>query len=431
MKAPSLWTIDHDHEQLRLKFHRGQSKAWHSERRFTWVLAGSQGGKTTYGPWWLWREIQRRGAGDYLAVTASYDLFKLKMLPVLRETFEHVLRTGRYWSGDRVMELRDPESGKFLAGRADDPMWGRIILRSAESDSGLESTTANGAWLDECGQDAFTLETWEAVQRRLALHEGRCLGTTTIYNLGWLKTEIYDRWLAGDPAHQVVQFNSIVNPAFPRAEFERLKRSMQAQRFKMFYEGEFARPPGLIYADYDESIHLLEPFEIPAHWPRRVGIDFGPVHTALIWLAHDQGRNRWLVYRESLEGGKTTHEHVQAAKQNAAKENVIGWMGGAASEDQYRRDWQHEGLNVLQPPIGEVEAGIDRVVSLFKQHRLFVFNTCKGLRDELGSYKRKLDANGQTLDEIEDKRKFHRLDALRYGVSAVQEAGKAFSIRYR
>jgi hypothetical protein len=276
-----------------------------------------------------------------------------------------------------------------------------------------------------------TLETWEAVQRRLSLSQGRVLGTTTIYNLGWLKTEVYAAWLAGDPDYAVVQFSSIVNPSFPPAEFERMKQHMQAARFKMFYEGDFARPPGLIYSDYDETLHLLEPFNIPAHWPRRVGLDFGPVHTALVWLAHDQQRDRWIVYRESLEGGKTTHEHVQAAKQNAEDENVIGWSGGAGSEEQYRMDWQHEGLAVLRPPIGEVEAGIDRVVSLFKQYRLFIFSTCKGLRDELGSYKRKMDAAGQVLDEIEDKRKYHRLDALRYGVSPIEQANQGFATSYR
>lgn len=427
--TPTLWSLEAG--KLRLHLHPGQARAWRSRRRFVSVLAGTQGGKTSFGPWWLWREIQQRGSGDYLAATASYDLFKLKMLPALRECFGQVLQIGRYWSGDRIIELRDPTSGKFLAKHADDPMWGRIILRSAESGGGMESATAKAAWLDEAGQDAFTLETWEAVQRRLSLNLGRALLTTTVYNLGWLKNELYDTWVAGDPDIDIVQFRSTVNPSFPLAEFERMKQRMQAARFKMFYEGEFARPPGLIYSDYDETIHLLDPFDIPARWPRRVGIDFGPVNTALVWLAHDQQRDRWIAYRESLEGGRTTHEHVRAAKQNAESENVIGWSGGAGSEDQYRMDWQNEGLAVLRPPFGEVEAGIDRVVSLFKQHRLFVFSTCKGLRDELGSYKRKLDANGQVTDEIEDKRKFHRLDALRYGVSTIEQPRQGFSTSYR
>ena len=100
------------------------------------------------------------------------------MLPEMRTVYERVLGIGRWWAGDKVIELRDPKRG-FLAKRSDDPMWGRIILRSASAGSGLESATAKAAWLDECGQDNFVLEDWNAVQARLSLHEGRCLGTTT------------------------------------------------------------------------------------------------------------------------------------------------------------------------------------------------------------------------------------------------------------
>src|SRR5205823_5064075 len=103
--------------------------------------------KTSFGPWWLHREIERCGPGDYLAVTSTFDLFKLKMLPTLCEVFEQILGIGRYWSGDRVIELCDPATGKFLARRSQDTMYTRIILRSAEAKSGLESTTSKAAWL--------------------------------------------------------------------------------------------------------------------------------------------------------------------------------------------------------------------------------------------------------------------------------------------
>jgi len=61
-------------------FHLGQAWTMDSARRITAMLAGSQGGKTGLGPWWLWQEIQRKRGGRLFAVTASYDLFKLKML---------------------------------------------------------------------------------------------------------------------------------------------------------------------------------------------------------------------------------------------------------------------------------------------------------------------------------------------------------------
>lgn len=410
----SLYRIEDGH--LRLSFHEGQARAWKSERRFTFVLAGTQSGKTSWGPWWLWREIQRGGAGDYLAVTASYDLFKLKMLPELRQVFERTLGIARYWAAGRVLELRNPETGQFEAKTSDDPMWGRIILRSAAAGGGLESTTAKAAWLDECGQDEFTVESWEAVLRRLSLHQGRALGTTTPYNLGWVKTEVYDRWRAGDPDFAVIQFASYLNPLFSRAEYERAKRTMPDWRFRMFYRGELTKPAGLIYDCFEERTDVVDDFALPAHWPRYVGLDFGGANTAKLWLAEHPEQKVYYAYRESLDGGKSTGEHVTDALNASRGENVILWMGGAKSETQQRMDWRDAGIYVHEPEVADVESGIDRVYALLKTRRLKIFRSLAGLRDELGSYRRKLDENGQVTEEIVNKRKYHRLDALRYGV---------------
>ena len=75
-----------------VKFHGGQRRAWNSQARFVFVFSGFQGGKTSFIPWWLNREIDRteqpKGENDYIAVTASFDLFKLKFLPEMRRVFE-------------------------------------------------------------------------------------------------------------------------------------------------------------------------------------------------------------------------------------------------------------------------------------------------------------------------------------------------------
>ncbi len=407
----NLWQTQN--EQVRLSLHPGQARAWRSNRRFTFILSGTQGGKTSFGPWWLWREIKNCGQGDYLAVTASFDLFKLKMLPEIRTVFETILKLGRWWAGDKVLELRDPATGEFWAKRADDPMWGRIILRSAHSSGGLESATGKAAWLDECGQDSFVLENWEAVLRRLSLSQGRVLGTTTLYNAGWLKSEVYDPWVDGDKDFEVVQFASILNPAFPRAEFERAGRKVQDHRFSMFYLGQFSRPPGLIYGDFTDGM-LCDPFPIPLDWRRVVGIDFGGANTATVWLAEDPDTEIWYIYRETLEGGKSSSEHVGAANEAMEEGAEYTFVGGAGSEGQQRADWEDAGLPVKEPVISGLEAGIDRVIGLIKPNHLRVFRTLKGTRDEIGGYRRKSDSAGDTTDEIVNKRKYHRLDGLRY-----------------
>src|SRR5690606_1835491 len=111
-ETPSLFSIveerGRDGQRQRgvdLRFHDGQARAWRSVRRIVAIISGSQGGKTSFGPWWLAREVETCGPGDYLAVTATFDLFKLKMLPSIREVFEDILGIARYWAGDQVLEL--------------------------------------------------------------------------------------------------------------------------------------------------------------------------------------------------------------------------------------------------------------------------------------------------------------------------------------
>lgn len=395
---------------LRVKLHRGQAQAWRSKRRFVFVISGIQSGKTSFAPYWLDREIEQAGHGDYLAATSTYDLFKLKFLPVLRSYFCDMLR----WNEDK--------SDRIFWRVYKPKMFDRIILRSASSEGGLESATVKAAVLDECGQSDFRITAWEAVQRRLSLSSGRVLGTTTPYNLGWLKTEVFDCWRAGDPDYEVIQFRSTMNPQFPQSEYDRAKRTLPSWKFEMFYNGNFTRPAGMIYEDYQEDIHRIQPIYLPPEWPRYVGLDFGPVHTASLWIAENPILKTYYIYRETLEGGKTTRQHVEAAKERGKAENIVMITGGAGSEDQYRMDWNDAGLGVREPEIKGVDSGIDRVIELLKMKRLFIFDTCKMTLDEMGIYARKLDINGQPTDEIANKNTFHLLDALRYDVVGITAA---------
>lgn len=421
----SLWDVEHlgrGRGRLRLHLHPGQMRVWDSRRRFVFMVAGTQSGKTSFGPLWLWREIQTRGPGDYLAVTSTFPLLKLKMLPEFMRLFAHTLHLGQWRAGDRVFE--------YHGGRT------RVIFGSAHNPESLESATAKGAWLDECGQDDFRLESWEAIQRRLAINEGRVLGTTTPYNLGWLKQQIFDRWVAKDPTIEVVQFASVLNPVFPRVEYERARGVLAQWKFNMFYRGRYDHPPGLIYSDFvdryrEEGGHKVRPFCLQPSWPRHVGLDFGAVNNARLVVAHDPAADVYYLYSEALEGGKTTAEHAAAALEVVRGTNVLTWYGGSKGEIQQRLDWQAAGVPVQEPEVVDVEAGIDRVIALLKAHRLFVFDTCQGALDELGTYSRVVDEEGQVTPTIKDKQSFHRLDALRYLVQGLDQGAGAYAAAFR
>ena len=93
-----------DGSDLVLDFHPGQWQAWDSIARFVVVLAGTQGGKPSFGPHWLYREIQRRGPGDYMVVTPTYKLLNLKALPELKRILQTVMGLGQYKAGDKVAD---------------------------------------------------------------------------------------------------------------------------------------------------------------------------------------------------------------------------------------------------------------------------------------------------------------------------------------
>jgi len=396
--------INYDGTKLSIHLHPGQTAAHDSTKRFVFVIAGTQSGKTSYLPIWLDREIKAKGTGDYIALTATYDLLKLKFMPELQNYFVHLFG----W--------QESKSERTIYRQDKPRMFTRIICRSADAEGGIESASAKAALFDECGQDGVKVGAWEALLRRLSLSQGRVLAGTTPYNLGWLKTQIFDRWRAQDPDIQVIQFKSTMNPSFPVEEYERARRTLPTWKFEMFYNGNFSRPAGMIYEDFDNN-HIMPAFPIPANWARYLGVDFGAVHTSFIWLAQDPQSKIYYLYREALQGNMTTAQHTASVKQYN-EYNLLAW-GGAKSESQPRMDFSDAGLYIGEPPISDVESGINRVIALLKERRLFVFDTCVGIVDEFGTYSRELDANGQATEKIKDKNTFHRLDALRYVASGI------------
>lgn len=401
--------------RMRVNFHPGQMRAWNSQRRVVAVIAGTQSGKTCFGPHWLWREIQRCGPGDYMVVTPTFPLLELKALPEFRRLFEEMLTLGQY-TGSPVRRFAFSPSGQRRTfgdyGRAYQTV---VYFGYAAEPESLESATARAAWLDEAGQKRFKLASWEAVQRRLSIHQGRTLITTTPYNLGWLKQQIYDPWMSGSTEIDVVRFESIQNPAFPQAEYERARENLPRWKFDMFYRAMFSRPAGLIYDAFDEQRHVIPPFAIPDHWPRYLGLDFGGVHTAGIFYAREPETGRLFAYREYRAGSRTAAEHVRALLEHEPMIPIC--VGGSKSEEQWRQEFAAAGLPVGAPTVHDVELGIDRVYGAHRRDQILVFRTLRAYLDEKLSYSRAVDDSGQPTDQIEDKEQFHLMDAERYIVS--------------
>lgn len=407
-----LWHVDSE-GYLEVDLHPGQTEAWLSEARFITVSAGTQGGKTSFGPLWLYREIQNKGPGDYIVAAPTFPLLSLKLLPEFRRFFEDQARLGRYVGSPAKVFTFSPEGAERVFGHVPDVPT-QVFFGHAQDPDSLESATAKAAWLDEAGQKKFKKGSWEAILRRLSIHEGRVLITSTPYSaFGWFKTELHDRAKAGDPDYDWIRFESRMNPAFPETEWERAARTLPKWKFDLMYRGMLTRPAGLIYDCFTDE-HITPDFTIPASWRRYLGLDFGGVNTAGVFLAEEPDTKRFFLYREYKAGERTAAEHAKHLLQGEPM--VPTTVGGSKSEGQWRQEFRtgKPALPVREPTVSDVEVGIQRVYGLIKENRLSVFESCEDIIEDLQTYARKLDKNDEPTEEIEDKATFHHADALRY-----------------
>jgi hypothetical protein len=430
---------------IRFSPHPGQWRAWNSERRFIAVIAGTQSGKTAFGPHWLYREIQRRGPGDYMVVTPTFQLLEKKALPELRKLFERWLAAGKY-IGSPVRRFEFSADGArrtFGHYSPDNPTI--VHFGYADDPESLESATARGAWLDEAGQRRFKLGSWEAILRRLSLAQGRALITTTPYDLGWLKQRIYDRWRAGEPDYDVIRFDSTENPAFPQDEFERARRDLPKWKFDLFYRGVFTRPAGQIYDSFVDDLvprgHKCQPFPIPDSWDRFFGLDFGGINTACVKFAQAEAPARVetcglvvvpprlvYLYGTYKAGQCTAAEHVRAILRGEPLASVLTCVGGSHSEGQWRSEFRAGGLEVRPPPIKDVEVGINRVHGCHSRGEIIVFDTLTDYLEQKVTYSREVNEAGDPTERIEDKSAYHYLDAERYIVAHMRRTETYYEV---
>lgn len=424
-EEPRLWRVN-DAGELVVSMHPGQGEAYMAEERIVLVLAGTQSGKTVSGPIWLLSEMQRRGAGDYAIAAPTFALMELKCIPEFRMLFEETLKLGKYYQAPiRKFVFNRDGIDRIFGGHGK----AVVYFGFAENPDSLESSTYKAVWADEAGQRRFKLDSWDALQRRLAIHQGRALITTTPYEFGWLKTRIYDRagWRdgqrvpGGDPEIRVVRFESVMNPAFSREEFERQRRTLPPWKFDMMYRAIWRRPAGTIYDCFDPDLHLVPPFPIPDDWPRILGIDFGTVNLAACFFAIQRKTGKVYIYRTYQTGSKSAYEHVQSLTRR--ERGGVFAVGGAPSEDEWRNKFGRAGLPVARPVVEGLENGIDAVYEAIRSGKLFVFSHLEKFVDDMLSYSRELDDNQEPTSKIANKDTYHRLDALRYGLSEIVQGG--------
>ena len=437
--------------KIQVNPHPKQAQVFRSVANIIAVLAGTQSGKTLSGPVWLWKEIQKwdklvqAGGGAhgavFWAVSPSYPLMEGKLEPEYVTFFCDYLGIGKHTATKHKIDIT-------LTRDNGDTVNYELILKSADKPDSLASSTVAAMHLDEGGMDSFSRQSWIEAKSRLGTTNGRILITTTLYNHGWLKTQVYDLWKA-DPIGsgiEVIRFESIDNPLFSRTEWEYAKKTMPPYLFNMRHRGIYDKPGGMVYDCLDEDINYVKPFVLPDGCEKHVGIDPGMVNHSTVWIAEltpsddvydmftraDGINSIYVVYKASLYGSTTTTmtntEHAKIALADPDYQFVTSWCGGARAEKYFREDYKSVGINVVEPPFTEVEAGISKVYELIKLNRLYFTNDLKEIVSgefSLQSYSRKMDANGEPTSEIHQKARYHYADAIRYAIAGIGTQSKS------
>ncbi len=402
---------------LAFRLHEGQRAVLASKKMYTLALAGTGGGKTCIAGLWMRDRIAERGAGAYLMISATYDLFDQKLLEDLQDYFEHDLKIGRYWAHKQTFEIaEDLKPGNFKANKATDRMWAKVVIRSGSSETGLESAHVKAVVVDEADKPEITRAGWEAIQRRRNLNRGRVLFITTLYHVGWLKHVFYDPWKRGERQDiDVFQWPSLMNPLFSKEEYETAKKTMPAWKFRMQYEGQYDKPAGLIYDKFDQETQVLPRMTLDKSWPWVVGHDFGGANPAALFYAVDPSGQFWLHHVYLPGGGSSPYEHVQAWREICEGYNVVKRVGGNHAEEEIRAAYRAEGWPIMgpNPDVRPVEVGILRVYAYDAQKRIFVFDDLDDYLREKTSYSRKLTSDYKMTGDIENKSSFHLMDCER------------------
>ena len=390
-----------DIEQLnrkRVALHPGQTAIFQTDARFRALIAGTGGGKTWTGPWWLANEIAKNPQGLFGVGAPTHKMLERQTVRELVNAFKGTSLEGEYKS----------TRGEYLL-----PTGGMIYLCSMQDPNLVEGGQYNAWWLDEAGQMAVWA--WVVIQARLGFHEGNLLLTTTPYNLGWLYRDIYKPAQDGDTDYFVSQFPSTWNPQYPHREFERAKRTMDERTFAMRYCGEFRKMSGLVWpglADWvcpqDETDAALQAAQDAPQSVQWVGgIDWG-YNNPFVALSGflDSDDVLWL----------TTERYVAETllKDHASSLDQQSIYYADPSGKQQIEEMIALGLTVYKAD-NDVTMGIERVTNRGKTGRLKISPACRNLINEAESYRYKEETDKPIKSDD------HAPDALRYLISGIDQ----------
>ena len=214
------------------------------------------------------------------------------------------------------------------------------------------------------------------------------------------------------------------NPYLASTDYRKMLSSLPPVQRKQLLEGNWDINEGAAFVEFDTSIHVIPPFDIPPSWTRLKGVDYGyAAESAVIWAAVDPSDETLIIYRELYQKGLTGDdlaERITAYEEGDAF-SIPGVLDTAA--------WNRTGYT--GPTIGEIlvraghklrPADKNRLAGKVQIHerlkpnktdgrpKMQIFNSCPNLIRELQT----IPIDKTRPEDVDTKAADHAYDALRY-----------------
>lgn len=210
----------------------------------------------------------------------------------------------------------------------------------------------------------------------------------------------------------------------PAEYIDTLKSLPDIMRDRML-NGIWRSNEGAVYNEFDENIHVVEPFEIPGSWQKIRSIDFGYTNPFVcLWGAVDHD-GRLYVYREYYKARERTLVHAENIKNLSGNERI--YRTCADHDASERAELEEQGLSTVAAK-KDIVSGVQELKKRLVpgsngKPSIFFFSTLKNTLGEIYEYIWD-DSASKAMKEVPLKKNDHAMDALRYMVMELKDTAK-------
>ncbi|MGW4670089.1 phage terminase large subunit [Streptomyces sp. NPDC004324] len=192
----------------------------------------------------------------------------------------------------------------------------RIVVGGMDKPEKIMSAEYDLVFADEATE--LTVADWEAISTRLRNGVLSWQQQIAACNPSHPKHWIKQRCDAGEATMLLSRHRD--NPAYVNADgtptpagvsyFKKLDRLTGVRKARL-RDGTWAAAEGQIYDEWDDALHLVDPFEIPDSWTRWWTIDFGFTNPFVLQCWAEDPDGRLFLYREVYRTKRLVEDHAR------------------------------------------------------------------------------------------------------------------------